>query len=224
MIAPASRLALWSLLILLLATTADPAQAGEVRGWVDSPEEPRLRRQSRQYATPTHFEAGPRPEPRAAVYLENELTRAMPLRPDARGELQQKGLQFIPSILPIQVGGSVSFPNLDSTFHNVFSYSPPKTFDLGRYKKGEAPPVETFDTPGVVQVFCEVHEHMRATILVLETPFYTTTGTDGSFSIANVPRGIYRLVVWYNPRDQRTVEIEVKSDEPLVLDLRQSPP
>lgn len=218
------RAAFWNLFALFVFSAIDPARAGEVRGWVDSPEEPRMRRQTRQYATPAHSQAGPRPEPRAVIYLENEKTASMPLRANATGELQQKDLQFIPPILPIQVGGAVSFPNLDSTFHNVFSYSPAKTFDLGRYKKGEAPPVQTFETPGVVQVFCEVHEHMRATILVLETPFYTTAAPDGAFSIPDVPRGKYRLVIWNNPRDQQTVEVEVKSGEPLVLDLRKSPP
>lgn len=121
--------------------------------------------------------------------------------------------------MPIQVGSTVRFPNLDDTFHNVFSYSPSKTFDLGRYKREEEPPAVVFDKPGVVQVFCEVHEHMRSTILVLETPYFATTEPDGRFTMTDVEPGKYTLVIWKSPRDQVQKEIEVTSSENLVLDL-----
>jgi plastocyanin len=121
--------------------------------------------------------------------------------------LTQSDTLFAPSVVVVPVGGAVVFPNEDSFFHNVFSYSDAKRFDLGRYPQGESKQV-VFDRPGVVQVFCEVHEHMRAVILVIESPFHAITADDGTFSIPDVPAGSHRLAVWH-PDGQRIVPVEV---------------
>src|SRR5579871_1961241 len=108
------------------------------------------------------------PEPPAAVvYLEGNF--GVPAAAtNATVQLSQKNLQFSTSLLPVLAGTTVEFPNQDDIYHNVFSYSKTKRFDLGRYLKDEKPPAQKFDKPGVVKLYCEIHSHMRATILVLD--------------------------------------------------------
>lgn len=130
--------------------------------------------------------------------------------------MSQKGLQFYPAVLPIAAGSKVAFPNEDNTYHNVFSYSPEKRFDLGRYAKGEGPPVVTFDQAGEVRIFCEVHEHMRAVVLVLETPYFTTTGEDGAFTLSDVPPGEYTLNVWRLNRPLHTQSVKVDEGKTVI--------
>jgi plastocyanin len=137
----------------------------------------------------------PAEDPRAVVYLE---------RPDGHYpksaahevDIAQQGYQFRPAIAAVQVGSSVTFPNRDDEFHSVFSYSRPKRFDLGRFRKDEASPPITFDEPGIVKVYCEIHKHMRALLVVVDTPWYTTTDTQGRFAVTNVPPGRYRLTAF----------------------------
>jgi len=123
-------------------------------------------------------------------------------------EMKQIDQEFVPHLLPILVGTTVDFPNMDPVFHNVFSYSKTKKFDLGRYSKGSSKSV-TFDKPGVVKVFCEIHSSMLAHILVLEQPYFTMTERDGSFRLSEVPPGEYELHIWQenSPEVVRTVQI-----------------
>lgn len=141
-----------------------------------------------------------KPEQVAVVYLEGTFDLAAFPKPANPPEMKQEGFAFHPSVLPIMVGSRVMFPNLDDTYHNVFSYSPTKRFDLGRYTNDQNVPEVTFEKPGVVKVFCEIHEHMRSTILVLETPYFTSTNSEGAFSLADVPAGKYTAVAWINER------------------------
>lgn len=131
--------------------------------------------------------------------------------------LAQRGLQFYPSVLPIELGASVIFPNEDNTYHNVFSYSPEKRFDLGRYAKEATPPKVVFDEAGQVRVFCEVHEHMRAVILVLDTPYFTTTDDAGKFTLEAIPEGEYTLNIWRvnSPLESRQITLGA---EPLIIE------
>jgi plastocyanin len=134
----------------------------------------------------------PPEDPRAIVYLERG-DGAYPASPTRDLRIAQQGYQFRPAIAALRVGESVTFPNRDDEFHSVFSYSRPKRFDLGRFRKDEDSPAITFDEPGVVKVYCEIHKHMRATLLVVNTPWFTTTDTTGRFSLHGVPAGVYRL-------------------------------
>lgn len=127
-------------------------------------------------------------------------------------ELIQRGIQFEVSVMPVPKGATVVFPNEDETFHNVFSYSPEKTFDLGRYRKGEEPGSVVFDQPGEIAVFCEIHRHMRSTILVLDTPVFATADDEGKFTLEDVPVGDYELVVWYGPGKTSRQKITVPAD------------
>jgi hypothetical protein len=115
--------------------------------------------------------------------------------------MAQKDLAFVPELLPVQVGTRVEFPNLDDTYHNIFSYSPAKRFDLGRYRRDETPvPSELFDVAGMVTLRCDIHEHMRAIILVLDTPHFVLTDTDGRYRLQGLPGGRYVLKAWLDSR------------------------
>ena len=127
--------------------------------------------------------------------------------------MSQKDLTFIPSLLPVQLGTRVEFPNLDDTFHNIFSFSPAKRFDLGRYRGDERPvPSVLFDKPGLVTLRCDIHEHMRALILVLETPHFAITEPDGTFRLTGLPAGRYVLKAWIDSKTTKETPVELAAD------------
>ena len=111
-------------------------------------------------------------------------------------EIRQKDKQFSPQVAVVQNGTSVSFPNMDAVFHSVFSTSGRNSFDLGSYRSGDPARSVTLTTPGVVEVFCNIHAKMNAAILVVPGPLYTKVGSDGSFRLENVPVGARRIVAW----------------------------
>lgn len=145
----------------------------------------------------------------AVVYLSNSKTATQVKPLESLSSIAQRGLHFYPRTLPITVGSTVAFPNEDDTFHNVFSYSPAKEFDLGRYRKDENPPARTFETPGVVSLFCEVHRHMQANILVLETPYFVSTDGIGQFELSGIEPGEYEATAWISSREQKTLTVQV---------------
>lgn len=110
--------------------------------------------------------------------------------------LRQRDERFSPHVLPILAGTTVEFPNDDDVFHNVFSLSSARTFDLGRYARGSSRSV-TFPNDGVVQVFCHIHADMSAFVLVLDNPFFVIPDAEGRFVIDGVPTGAYQLVAWH---------------------------
>lgn len=155
--------------------------------------------------------------PLAVVYVAGEFPKpaAQPVT-----QMTQKELTFLPSLLPVQTGTKVEFPNLDDTYHNIFSFSPPKRFDLGRYRADEKPvPSVVFDTPGLVTLRCDIHEHMRALILVLDTPHFTITDPEGGFRLSGVPPGRYTLKAWIDSKTTREFPLEVKDDARLRVDF-----
>ncbi len=155
--------------------------------------------------------------PLAIVYLEGSVPK---LTTPTTQQMGQKGLAFVPALLAVQVGTKVEFPNLDDTYHNIFSYSPTKRFDLGRYRPDEKPtPSQVFDKAGLVTLHCDIHEHMRALILVLETPYFTKSGTDGRYRLTGIPPGTYTLKAWLNSRTTLERRVEVKSGQNLQLDF-----
>ena len=144
----------------------------------------------------------------AVVYLDSAPSGAFELPEPGRAAMDQRDQTFVPHVLAITVGTTVDFPNSDVTFHNVFSLSKTKTFDLGRYSRGKSKAIR-FDRPGVVQVFCDIHSHMSAYILVFAHRYFALTDTSGRFAIAGVPPGVYTLAVWHEGevRETRTVMI-----------------
>ena len=109
--------------------------------------------------------------------------------------MDQRNEQFVPHVLAITAGTWVDFPNDDTTYHNVFSLSKTKEFNLGRYAAGKSKAIQ-FDHPGVVRVFCDIHSHMSAFILVFAHRFFAVTDDDGRYRLDNVPPGSYTLAVW----------------------------
>ena len=139
--------------------------------------------------------------PLAVVYLDGSFSKptSQPTK-----QIAQKDLAFLPSLLPVRAGTRVEFPNLDDTYHNIFSYSPAKRFDLGRYRPDERPiPSEVFDTPGLVTLRCDIHEHMRGLILVLNSPYFVVTDSEGRFRLSGLPSGHYALKAWINSKTTR---------------------
>ena len=141
-------------------------------------------------------------------------------RPDhgSTATIEQRDATFIPDTLVIEKGTTVLWPNLDEIYHNVFSFSPVKPFDLGMYKQGEGKKL-LFDRAGVVDVYCAIHDGMHATIVVLENSFFDVTDEDGRYAIQNVPDGRYRLTAWHRSLPPKTIEIEVRNGESYEADF-----
>jgi len=144
----------------------------------------------------------------AVVYLDKAPGGAFELPEPGRAAMDQKDQTFVPHVLAITVGTIVDFPNSDLTFHNVFSLSKTKVFDLGRYSRGKSKAVR-FDRPGVVQVFCDIHSHMSAYILVFAHRYFAVMDRTGNFAITGVPPGSYSLAVWHegDVRETRALTI-----------------
>jgi plastocyanin len=128
--------------------------------------------------------------------------------------IAQHGALFTPHVLPVMVGTTVEWPNDDDIYHNVFSMSDAKQFDLGLYKGNPPDKRVTFDKPGRVDVFCSIHENMHCVVLVLENPFYAVTDDNGDFKIPNVPPGTYKLKAWHErlPADEQEIIVPTNGD------------
>ena len=124
------------------------------------------------------------------------LNGASPPPAAARVTMLQKEKRFQPHVLAIRAGTVVDFPNLDPIFHNAFSNYSGQIFDIGLYKPGSSRAV-TFSKPGIVRVFCNIHPNMSAVIAVMESPWFSVTGHDGSFRIPHVPPGEYRMELFH---------------------------
>jgi plastocyanin len=145
---------------------------------------------------------------RSVVYLETAPRAAFDQRDEPRARLDQRNEAFVPHVLAIVAGTTVDFPNNDKTYHNVFSLSSTKTFDLGRYAVGKSKSVR-FDRPGIVRVFCDIHSHMSAFILVFAHRYFAVTDDEGRYRLDNVPPGSYTVVAWNesSPTDSRRVVV-----------------
>ncbi len=123
--------------------------------------------------------------------------------------IDQRKRRFEPEVVVAPVGSTVLFPNSDPVFHNVFSLSKAKSFDLGNYRMGESRQV-TFDTPGVVSIHCHLHPNMSAAVVVAPNAWYSLPGADGSFELKSLPPGRYTLVAWHKSAGsfRRTIEVQ----------------
>jgi plastocyanin len=134
--------------------------------------------------------------------------------------LEMRGQALRPRILVVPVGTSVEFPNGDSLFHNIFSVSPAKTFDLGRYGRGKSKRV-TFDKPGLVNVYCKLHSNMAAYVLVVPNRAFARPDSSGRFALPALPKGRYAVNVWHPdfPMIRREVTVAGGEHSELVLSL-----
>jgi plastocyanin len=132
---------------------------------------------------------------RSVVYLESAPRGAFETDEGGHAVMDQRNETFVPHLLAITTGTTVDFPNSDKFYHNVFSLSKARRFDLGRYAAGHSQSVR-FDRAGIVRVFCDIHSHMNAFILVFTHPFFAITDGDGRYHIDNVPPGTYNVIAW----------------------------
>jgi plastocyanin len=177
-------------------TTVAAARPGSIRGRVD------VRRTvtvpERRPSVADLGTAAPRDVPdllRSVVYLESAPRGAFESGESGHAVMDQRNETFVPHVLAIMTGTTVDFPNSDKFYHNVFSLSKPARFDLGRYAAGRFRSVR-FDKPGIVRVFCDIHSHMNAFILVFSHPFFALTDPEGRYRIENVPPGTYNVIAW----------------------------
>ena len=205
-------------LTLLFASPSYAEQAtaagGTVHGRVEVRREAGLSEGRPSIAELGHH--GPRDAPdrrRGVVYLETAPQAAFETPEPGRARLDQKNETFVPYVLAVTVGSTVDFPNSDRIYHNVFSLSKAKRFDLGRYPRGQSRSVR-FDQPGVVRVFCEIHSHMSAFILVFAHRYFAATDSEGRYRLEGVPPGTYTLAVWNDGalRARREVRVVAAGD------------
>ena len=193
------------------ARAVDP-RVGSIRGRVElrSPDADAAPRPGvADLGTDPVYRARPRRD--VVVYFETAPQAAFEKGTTARLTMSQTNETFVPHVLAMRVGTVVDFPNNDTIFHNVFSLSKAKRFDLGRYAKGQSKSV-LFDEPGIVRVFCEIHSHMNAFVLVFAHRFFAVTDDKGRYRIDDVPPGTYTLVAWYEGSVRQTRSVTVPED------------
>lgn len=210
---------LLALLLLLLFGAFGPIQekpkGGTIKGRVETPPMVASRQRPSRYGSygsseSSGHETKAQAEPEASnvvVCLEGVGLDKIPIETRS-AVLVQRDAKFIPHVLPIVKGTTVRIVNRDNTYHNVFSLSATKKFNIGRRPTGEEVPV-TFDKTGPVQVFCDIHSHMSAFILVLDNPVFVQPKADGTFQLDDVPPGKYSIQAWHerlsSPKQSVTV-------------------
>lgn len=150
------------------------------------------------------------------VYLKDVAYRG-PLAP-TRAALRQEHETFLPHVVAITRGSTIDFPNADPIFHNVFSLSSAATFDLRRYPQGQSRS-QQFTKAGIVKVYCHIHSHMSATILVLDHPYFVIPQASGAFELPNVPAGDYTIVGWHERVGERRAAVHVERGGAATIDL-----
>lgn len=177
--------------------------AGRLEGTVEVGRQVTARRaRLRLYSEPN--QAGfvpPRPAPdtelrNVVIYIASSAASGAPAAAAGPFVMRQEGQSFEPHILVVPTGATVEFPNVDPVFHNVFSLSKAKSFDLGHYPKGASKAV-VFDRAGIVKVYCHLHADMGAVILVVDNPFHASPDDSGRFWIEGIPAGEYDVVAWH---------------------------
>jgi plastocyanin len=157
--------------------------------------------------------------PNVVLYLDSgPFDAAPPVAAPSGLAVEQRHEAFRPHVLPVLAGWTVAFPNRDPIFHNVFSLSAAKTFDLGRYPQNSSKSVR-FDKPGIVQVFCHIHSDMSAVVLVLRNRYFTVPDAGGRYTLDGVPPGEYRIVAWHERTKPTARTVRVVPGETAVVDF-----
>jgi plastocyanin len=144
-------------------------------------------------------------DPRTAVVIYRPRTPVRNLQTSRTFTMTTRKKEFLPRVLAVPVGATVQFPNEDPILHNVFSVSGENRFDLGLYRQGKGKSA-TFRTPGIVRVFCNVHQAMVGFVAVLDTPFSAFPDSAGNFTLS-VPDGPGTLEVWHEQTEPVTVAV-----------------
>jgi plastocyanin len=155
---------------------------------------------------------------RSVVYLESAPGGAFETDAGGHAVMDQRNETFVPHVIAITTGTTVDFPNTDKFYHNVFSLSKTRRFDLGRYAAGHSESIR-FDRPGIVRVFCDIHSHMNAFILVFSHPFFGLTDGDGRYHLDHVPPGAYSVIAWNEGTTSDTRPVTVSDGGVAELDF-----
>ena len=214
------------LIAALVCSVAGPARAGIIRGTVRTPGASTPAPVMNAYPGRAGAMSGGTMPVRgrvtdAVVYVaripdQAESTLVRSARP--RPELAQKDEAFVPRVVVVARGGVVDFPNRDPIYHNVFSLSPTRRFDLGKYRQGQSKVVR-FERTGVVKVYCDIHSEMEAFVLVLANHAFAMPKADGSFELPDLPAGRYELHVWHPDLAEIRRAVEVPEQGDLRLDV-----
>jgi len=140
------------------------------------------------------------------IYLRNARPQGVEAM---RVSIHQRNETFTPRVVAVTVGSEVDFPNDDPIYHNVFSLSRVRTFNLGRYPRGDTRRVR-FDRAGIVKVFCEIHSHMSATVMVFNHPWFAMPDDTGRFALGAVPPGDHEVTAWHERLGDTTVKLRVE--------------
>jgi plastocyanin len=155
---------------------------------------------------------------RVVLYLEGLGPLATDHPASDQVQIKQIDRRFLPDLVVVPVGSTVSFPNMDPIFHNIFSLSKPKTFDLGTYDRGETRTVQ-FPKAGIVDVYCHLHPNMTATIVVTPNRWYAQPDRSGQYQIPDVPPGQYTLVAWHKTAGFFRKQIVIEAGHDSVADF-----
>ena len=150
------------------------------------------------------------------VYVEEAQGSFNP--PQKRPQMNHLNLQFVPARMAVLKGTTVDFPNSDPVFHSGFSISDSNPFDLGIYGRGHEKFVR-FKNPGLGEIFCHIHSHMHAFMLILENPYFASTTKDGSFNIQDVPPGKYQVKAWMGPSVSQSKKVSVKDGQTVSMNF-----
>jgi plastocyanin len=207
------------LIAFLLLTGVAPLTAGDITGTVRA--EPKAGLASEAAGGGAYeskkFKFIPRVDYAAmrdfVVYIVGPVGTNAPLSTNVvrvtTSRIAQKSATFSPHVLPVWAGTTVEWPNNDEIYHNVFSISEAKEFDLGLYQGNPPDKRVTFNKAGKVDVYCSIHANMHCVVLVLENPYFATTDADGNYTITNVPPGKYKLRAWHErlPADESEIVV-----------------
>jgi len=198
-----------AIIAMVANATTGAQQSSIVRGRVEIGVPVATKRPSAAYPTravPTPSLAPMSEVRNVVVYLKDAPVRATP---PMHAEIMQRNEAFIPRVVAVPVGSDVDFPNDDPIYHNVFSFSRPKNFNLGRYPRGESRKVR-FDKPGIVKVFCDIHSHMSATVIVFNHPWFAVPDETGRYELADVPSGNHQVTAWHERLGETTAKVQLE--------------
>lgn len=214
----------WLLAFLFSAALAPGVSAAVLRGTLAVPAAPPAAHHMNAYPGHADAMASHRMAPRGAVNdavlwiarIPAAAESALATHPAPRPKLAQKDQCFMPRVVTVAQGSAVDFPNLDPIYHNVFSVSTTRRFDLGKYPKGQSRSV-TFQKAGVVNVYCDIHSDMAAFVIVTPNRAATQPSADGEWTLPDLPPGRYVLHVWHPDFGAFERDVDLAADRKLAL-------
>ena len=203
--------------LLLVSACASETPAGDIDGHIVLPKKKPVKI-AKSYASGAETNSDFIADVPPVAFLESNINNTAYTPEEDTFGIVQENKKFVPSLLIVPVGASVEFPNNDYEFHNVYSYSKTKRFDLGRYPRGVSKTV-LFNNPGIVKIYCEVHAWMRAAVVVVENPFFSVIDEAGYFKIKDIPPGAYKLTAWSIDGGLYSREVKIKQNGALKIEL-----